>query len=34
VPLREQGMIDVEQRVIGRAQFLAASKPGEARDGR
>ncbi len=32
--LREQGMVEIEQRVIRRGQFVAARKPREGNDGR
>lgn len=32
--LREQGLVDIDQRVIGRGQFVSARKPGEAPVGR
>ncbi len=33
-PMREHGLVDVEQRVIRRAQFIAARKPEGDHDGR
>jgi SAM-dependent methyltransferase len=32
--LRERGLVDIDQRVMGRGQFVSARKPGEAPVGR